>query len=100
MVYRVLTFTTGETKVLPVRAFESKADALKAASERQATLTTLSDAELCVQGAIMPLEPLNVLCSALLHDIGIEQIHHSVSEFKIHGPEILTSPIELVGARH
>lgn len=100
ILYRVLTFGTGEAKALPVKAFESKADAFLAAKERQQAITALAEAELCVQGEILPLQPLNVLCSTLLHDLGIEQISHSVSEVKIHGPEIARSPIELVSVGH
>lgn len=98
MLYRVLTFSTGETKALPLHAYHEQKDARQAKSDRdQAFGATLEFGTLRV-GQLSEAFPV----SELIEDLGIHAISHTVIEVAIKGPEIqrVEPSILVAGSRH
>lgn len=98
MLYRVLTFSTGESLALPLHGYRERKDALQAKSDRdQAFGSTLEFGTLRV-GQLSEAFPV----SELIEDLGIHAISHTVVEVALKGPEIakVEPAIVLPGSRH
>lgn len=95
MVYRVLAFQTGETKILPLGAFEDKQEAVRASHARQAAISLiLNDGRVRVRTP-ESVSPEDMPLRAVIGDIGIVGVSHTVTEVDIQGKSAIVIP-ELV----
>jgi hypothetical protein len=87
MLYRVLTFSTGETQALPLGAYGDPGDATRAKNDRQRALGEILSTGRVVVGAGVNLQELSL--AELMEDIGIDAVGHTVTEVEVQGPEVL-----------
>lgn len=100
MVYRVLTFQTGETQALPLCAFEDKQESIRNSHARQAALSEiLTTGKVRVRAA--GESPDTIELRDLIHDIGITGVAHTVSEVDIKAASMIVVPkIHMPETRH
>lgn len=90
LLYRVLTFSTGETKALPLGAYGDAGTATQAKNDRQRALGEILElGRVVVVGGSQRAE---FSLAELVEDLGIEGIGHTVTETEIQGPEVIGAP--------
>lgn len=103
VLYRVLTFSTGETKTLVVSAYETRRDAQSACDARNVAISgLLAHGQLSIARGHKLADADRVPFTEALNDLGISGVGFAVKEEPVLGPEItrIDPSILLPGSRH
>lgn len=99
MLYRVLTFSTGETIALPLEGYESSDLARQAKHDRDRAFSEALELGRMRVGELSEQFPV----SELIQDLGIHAISHAITEVPVKGAEILKAEPSIIipaGSRH
>jgi hypothetical protein len=103
VLYRVLSFATGESKVLSVGTYENARDAQSACDARNVAISVLlAHGQLSINRGQKLESAETVPFTEALHDLGITAVGFAVKEERVLGPEItrIDPSILLPGSRH